>query len=485
MIAAARVDPIQVELDGEPDLALSHGQVTDANIGWEMEPEGWAKAKARRAELEEQTTQLADLLEKAGVDVRISDGSVVSISAVTGIVTPITQWRPIRFLPAVAARDRRPMLNALRYWVDEVAGSPEYLRYAVVTTADLVPAFGDLRKALQGLARRISKWAAEARDRYGVVVHFRGTEYTRKTAGERGMDDRFPADLPLYHPHANVLYEPTKKLPAEGPGSWAEFLSWTRAELGAHWNDNGRVKDVREIVKYVVKPADLLEGKAPIGPEEARWLHESMFRLNLAQPLGEFRTWWGDLAREKLKVVRLRAGKGGRLTLVRKAAKFDHSSTDRPESSGPPPSNLFIGVTLPQWQHTPWAEPMLIVQNYEPRACGTAALERLQEIEHERYLARRLWDRSGAPAPSVALQIAQAWLSPEGGKVQPLRPVRAAPYRVHTCSLAVPDEVPGPEPGRAPQPPPEAVPDRFDLSHLPSDVVLKFPDMSARRKRPR
>jgi hypothetical protein len=436
--AAARVHASHVELDGEPDIALAHDEATDANIGWGIEPEDWARAKKRRAELEDQTAQLADLLEEAGVETRLRDENVVSISAITGIVTPIATWRPIRFLPAVAARDRRPMLNGLRYWCDHVAGYPQYLRYAVVTSGDLIPAHGDLRPALQGLARRVSKWAKAARETYGVVVHFRGTEYTRKTAAERGLDDRFPADLPLYHPHGNILYEPTRKLADEGPGSWAEFLSWTREELGAHWKDNGRVADVREIVKYVVKPADLLDGEKPIDPAEAKWLHESMFRLNLAQPLGEFRTWWRDVAEAKLKVVRIRQGSGGALRLVRKAGRFDHSGGREDAEPGPKPANLFIGMTMPQWQHTPWAEPMLIVQNYQPNACGTAAIERLREISFERMVARDVWDRSGAPAPSVALQMAKTWLSSDGHNVAPLRPARAAPYRVHTCSLTVP-----------------------------------------------
>lgn len=436
--AAERVHPSHVELDGEPDVALGHDEATDTNIGWGIEPEDWARAKKRRAELEDQTARLADLLEAAGIETRLRDENVVSISAITGIVTPIATWRPIRFLPVVAARDRRPMLNGLRYWCDSVAGHPEYLRYAVVTAGDLIPAHGDLRPALQDLARRVSKWAVAARDVYGVIVHFRGTEYTRKTAAERGLDDRFPADLPLYHPHANILYEPTRKLADEGPGSWAEFLSWSREELGAHWKDNGRVQDVREIVKYVVKPADLLDGEKPIDPAEAKWLHESMFRLNLAQPLGEFRAWWRDVADAKLKVVRIKQGSGGALRLVRKASRFDHSGERREDAeAGPKPANLFIGMTMPQWQHTPWAEPMLIVQNYQPGACGIAAMERLREIDLERKVARDVWDRSGAPEPSVALQMAKAWLTPEGHNVAPLRPARAAPYRVHTCSLTV------------------------------------------------
>lgn len=467
-IEAPASDPADV-----PDW-IGHTEAGNRNIGWELEARQWLAAKQRRAELEEQTERIADLLEAAGVQARLHT-DVVAISAVTGLVTDLNAWRPIRFLPAVAARDRRPILNALRYWIDNEAERPDYIRYAVVTSGDLVPAFGGLRAALQDLARRVSKWAKKAREEYDVEVHFRGSEFTRKTAAERGLADRHPADLVLYHVHANVLFEPLRKLPAEGPGSWSEFLSWTRQELGAHWNDCGRVEDPREIVKYVVKPGELLEGEQPLQPKEAKWLHESLYRLNLAQPLGDFRMFYRSMRTNRLKAVRVRSerGTGGTIDLVQKGKKLDHSKREEreKESGGGCPKNLFIGVTMPMWQHTPWAEPMLLVQNYDPRPVGRAALERLQEIDFERMDARARWDKAGAPAPAVALSVASAWAQKGGLNVAPFRAARPAPYRVHTSRLTVPTQEGG-EPtgsdlksssGGVAKPPNPAPDDRFAI----------------------
>lgn len=415
---------------------------------------------ARRAVLDGQTHHLAALLEEAGVPAR-QDASVVAIGAVTGIVTPVSPWRPIRFLPAVASRDRRPMLNALRYWIEKVHPRSRYLRYGVITHGDLVPAFGDLRKALQTLARDVSKWADEADERYGIVVHFRGSEFTRKSATERELDpERYPGDPVLYHPHANVLLEPTRLLPKEGPGSWSKFLEWTHEFFGAHWEDNGRIKNVRELVKYVVKPGDLVEGAKPLDSREARWLHESLFRLNLAQPLGAFRTYWKTLADSKRKVAAVRAKNGrGRLHVVPKATRLNHSRPRPHQQSGDEcnegvaakaaslgaPANTILGVTLPQWKHTPWAEPLILVQNYEPKPWGQASKDRLAEVDYERHAARKAWDAAGAPEPAVALRVARAWRA--GGKaiVTPFRrdprEAAAGSYRVHNSSLTVRDEV--------------------------------------------
>lgn len=421
-----------------------HSDVAAGNVGWELKPWEWASSKKRRAELEEQTEALAALLEQAGIRSR-GESDVVSIGAVTGVITPLVPYRPVRFLPSVANRDRRPMLNALRYWLDQEAENPEYMRYAVVTAGKPIPAFGDLRGALQSLARKISKWAHEAYEIYGIQVHFRGSEFTRKTAGERGLSEYDP-DIVFYHPHGNVLLQPKRRLPKEGPGSWEEFLSWSHEYLDAHWQDCGAVKDVRELVKYVVKPGDLLGGQKPIEAEETKWLYESLFRLNLAQPMGEFKEFYSGIMKEGVKVVRVKNkdNGGGRLRLVKKATRFDHSvkkqHDDEDSAHTGKAANILLGVTLPTWSNTPWAEPSILVQNYNPRAVSRRASERLIEIEWERQHARECWDKAGAPDPATALAVASAWASKEGFKVKPFRRAAEAPYNIYTSSLTVRSE---------------------------------------------
>lgn len=464
--------------DGLPDT-LTHDSVMARNTGWRQDAARWAASRERSESLERQTEHLAALLEQAGVPTR-QESSVVAISAVTGIVSDVAAWRPIRFLPAVAARDRRPMLSALQYWVERVHPQPrrQYLRYGVVTHGALVPAHGDLRGALQRLARTVSKWAHEAREMYGVEVHFRGSEFTRKTASERGLDAaQYPDNDVLYHPHANVLVEPTRVLPADGAGSWSEFLAWTHGYFGAHWRDNGRIKNIQELVKYVVKPGDLLDGEHPLDAAEAKWLHETLFRLNLAQPMGKFREYYKGLSdrREKISLVR---GKNDKpvLRVVSKSRRLDHKH--RPSDavpSGGVPENTILGTTLPQWRHTPWAEPAVLVQGYQPRAYGRASRERLLEIEWERNIARQAWDANGAPDPVTALQVARAWRE-KGGRdvVEPFRGrgVEAAPadcYMVHTSSLTVQAD----GAGRGVDPPPEPPPDRPERSGAVFEVDFR------------
>lgn len=71
------------------------------------------------------------------------------------------------------------------------------------------------------------------------------------------------------------------------------FLSWTRRFFKTHWTDAGMVQNVREIVKYMIKPGDL----ADVPGEELVWLFEatensSSFRLlaHLRNTAGNSRT---------------------------------------------------------------------------------------------------------------------------------------------------------------------------------------------------
>lgn len=416
----------------------SYSDVYDQNIGWELDIKDWSVGVARRIALEDQTNRLADLLEKAGITARLNS-QVTAVSLVTNIATPLVAYRPVRFLPSVAARDRRPMLNALKYWMDEVVERPDYVRYIVVTAGELVPAFGDLRGRMQDMSRSISKWAHIAKNDFDIHVHFRGSEFTRKTAGERGLEGYSP-DTVLYHPHCNILLEPKRKLPKTGAGSWDAFLKWSHSYLEGHWHDNGRIKDVREIVKYVVKPADLLEGEQPIESDETKWLYGSLFRLNLAQPLGEFKEFYSEISAKKLKVVRVknRGNNKGKLRLVQKSARLDHS-VPREKSDGTmnDPTNILLGMTLPTWSHTPWAEPSMLVRNYDPETLVTASEERLKELRFEQHYARMAWDKSGAPEPSVALELAKQWASKDGKNVAQFKRKSENTYKVHNSSLTV------------------------------------------------
>lgn len=449
-------------LDLKGPTRRTHNDVIDRNIGWKIDPEKWATRSKASQTLAEQSEHMADALERMGIPSRL-DSNITVIGAVSGIAESVPMYRAIRFIPSVAARDRRPYLNGLKYYM-ETRPESRYYRYAVFTAPEPVPFGGAMREAVRSLSRRISKWAPKARE-HGVEVLYRGIEYTRATAAERdaeaaargkpsNLSEHYGPDTVLYHVHANVITWPKR---AMTDADWSSFLSMTWKTVKAHWKDNGRIQKPEEIIKYCLKPADLNNAS----DEELAWLYHETKRLKITQPLGPFAAFMAELKEAGDKIVRVRIGShsASRLSKVKKSPRLggdrqtDENETpesdsmpsheaadtvrDTPSSeieSQPktttPPTNMILGISLPQWKHMPWAEPMILVQRYDPQTANRASRERLDELEVEKRIIRDKWDASGAPDPKEALRIAEQALSAGGG---------ADRYKVHTCSSTVPE----------------------------------------------
>ncbi|MGF0539905.1 hypothetical protein ACQQ2Q_18045 [Agrobacterium sp. ES01] len=458
----------------------THDDVLRSNTGWAMDPVSWAQRQAASAELERQTAHIADALGGAGVNV-VLDGDVTFIGAVTGVVEQQRVYRACRFLPTVAARDRRPTVNGLKLFISGHKDS-KYFRYAVMTCSEPVPFSadlqGDMRGAIQELNRRISRWAHNAQKKYGVEVLYRGIEFTRATAAERdaeahargqasNLSERYGAATVLYHVHANVLYWPTRVLKEKGK-TWEDFLRFTHEATGAWWKDNGKIDSVEELVKYCSKPNDTLRSST----DELVWLYQATQRLKLCQPLGDFKDWMKTLDKAGEKVVRVHIGRGdGRLMRVRKRKKSDKDSDDEKKKDSEksdaatdvekkaPPSNMLLGMTLPQWRHSPWAEPLIMVQRYDPtKPFGEAG----GDIEAWKRAAREMWDDNWGPEPEEALRVAQMAREAVLSSDDIREAAEAAPYMVHTCSPTVP--APGNDDEEVP--PEELDEDAADLAAL-------------------
>jgi hypothetical protein len=102
------------------------------------------------------------------------------------------------------------------------------------------------------------EWSSEASARFEVEAVYRGTEFTIKECS--------------LHPHANVLYEPRKKLSGE---DWQSFLAWSRRFLNAHWRDCGVLIEADEAIKYSFKPTEL----SILAPPDLAWLHSQLHRI--------------------------------------------------------------------------------------------------------------------------------------------------------------------------------------------------------------
>ena len=377
-----------------------------------MEPEKWAKKQKARQELSEQTAALADILEAQGIAARL-DSDITAIGLVTGQTDKVESYRAIRFLPLVAQRDRQPMQNDLRYYQKHMPGG-RYVRFMVVTAGARVPIGDDLRGAITTLNRNISRWASDARSKYGIEVLFRGTEFT--------IDES-----KTFHVHANVLYRPSKVL---SRGKFSKFLSWSRQRLGGHHiKDNGRLEKPQEAIKYPFKPLDVMS--LANDPAQIVWLYEQTKRLKMMQPMGAFKEFRSDLADTGEKVAALRTSLGPRSMRVRKKRRTPSAKKNK-GTSETLVENLILTETLPQFRNTPWAESCLLVQGFTQNPTTPSGQAGLEEIQNFRDRAQAHWRRNQAPDPQIALEKArrlQQGLSPSHQNVLILRDFVGLPHR--------------------------------------------------------
>jgi hypothetical protein len=426
--------------------AKSHSDVIDINTGWELDPERWAACVAASKALENESERLADALGRTGVNVRVPS-EITMIGAVTGKTEIVAGFRAVRFLPSVAARDRRPLLNGLTYFIQSHPAS-NYFRYQVFTAPEPVPIGGELRITIQALSRKISRWVSHQSANFDVEPLFRGIEFTRATAAERRMEDRYPANTILYHVHANLVVWPTKPMK---PTEWDDYLKSTWKKFEAHWRDNGRLQNANEVVKYVLKPGCLTGAS----DEEIAWLYDETRQLKISQPLGAFARFMAELEDAGEKIVRVKGTRDGKLVKVGKATRLDHAKreatseqnlveTTHRQKPSLPPTNIILGLSLPQRRFTPWAEPLILVQRYKPTATSNGDLERLDAIGAEMQWARMKWDENGAPPPAEALNIAALHLPtpiierPQRFKGAAKSAAPAVDFKVHTSRPTVP-----------------------------------------------
>ena len=425
----ARVRQYCLDRQAQRDPYPSQEAVTSLNIGRGLAPEIWRERRVRDARLFAQTEVLAAALERTGVSARSAD-NVVAVGLITGAQESLCGYRPICFLPLVAQRDRRPMLNELRYFRRSHKDRGRFMRYAVVTNGPTVPVGGDLRVRIRELSRCISRFAEWARLNHDIDVVFRGIECTVK---RRAGDDRLSA-----HPHANLLYTSGHRL---GKKEWAAFLEGAGEQFdGWWWKDCGKLQDPNEAIKYAFKPAEL-EG---LDDAAVRWLYEQTFGLKMAQPMGAFKDWryqelWveekrtdGTVRRRQFrKVVTLEYNSGSKLGLcsVRKRSGKPRDPHKIVRADRTPPENVLLGFTMPQRRFSPYAEPCALVLNHTASPETEWGKETLVAIDEEREKMLRVWHMNGAPDPDVALALGHGQALAREGEAS-----KVAAFIVHTRS---------------------------------------------------
>jgi len=347
----------------------------------------WHEKQASQLRIQSQSEKIVAKLERAGIQCRAKmPYPVLAIGELTGQFELIEdRYRHIQIIPEVAQMDRRGMLRDLTYFLQHKGG--RYCRYAVITSGDRVPWFGDAKGRRRTFHGSIRRWAYDARRRYGVELLFRSDEETFKEAG--------------VHLHTNVIYRPIRKLSRE---EWSAFLSWSKQRLGGvQWKDCGRLKDPAEVVKYSMKlgsdPKNGCIGLEDLSSERLAWLHGQHMNAKLLQPVGSFADFRTELKEAGETIRRIH---GGDLVRVRKPDA--PTGKKKPSGGYAQTENVILGRMAPAPRFSGLTEPVTIVAGYTASPVSGLGRSGLDILETRREQAVR-WAASKAQAGAEPFKV--------------------------------------------------------------------------------
>lgn len=337
-------------------MVLSFEEALRLGTGLEQDHDKWQETANNRARVKNQTDIISARLAREGVDTWASmHDPVTIIGELSGRIEQECQKRRhIMILPEVAQVERSGLIRDLTYFIEN-SSKGRFVRYGVVTGGPRLRLGGDLRSVRKTLHKNMTRWVAEARQKYDIEVLFRGDEYTFKESG--------------VHFHMNVAYLPHRKLPRD---EWAQFLSWTKRRLGGfHWQDCGKLKDVRELVKYICKLGTGINDKTgsvgidQLSSSDLAWFHNQIFNAQNVGCMGSFAAFRAGLERDGQKIAFIR----GALRRVQKCkAKHHRNKREEQVARGERSKveNLVLSRQLPNRRFGPVAEPCLLVMGYNP-----------------------------------------------------------------------------------------------------------------------
>lgn len=376
----------------------THRQVTEGNLGTVTGELAFVERLAAGAELEQQSRIIAAKLQEVGWDPYRRDeaGDVVMVGLLSGAVIHGDRYRNCNLIPTVAKRNRAGVLAAFTYWHENTPGAKDYCRYAVVSSGPRVR-LADLPERYRMFNARLGRFVERVEERFGVVVQITTLEQTFRREDDGGISSNL---------HANLVYWPKRALGAE---RWTEFLHWTRKTFGVdQFEDAGRLENPEEVIKYALKPSEILE----LTPEETRQVAEFLHRKQLVRSYAEFGAFLKDLKDSKHKVRYDAAAR--RLVRMRMrtheeelAGDVARSERERDAAAKPkrerrdPPENQILFQTLPQSRASLLREPFVGIRNYDPDSRTEDGKKGLRILQERREQALRVLREKGWKADAI------------------------------------------------------------------------------------
>jgi hypothetical protein len=339
-------------------------------VGDHIEQGAFYEQELARRELRNQSREIANKLESVGIRAYENDTDITLVGLATGEAIQLDSFRQINFIPSVAKKKRSPRLKVLEYYLD-LADDQDHLpnshksRMWVFNMGWRV-GLGGIRERSRQLHRKISKLAFEAKAKYGIEFLFRSTEL--------GSLNRSTEQDATFHVHAHVLVKCPKIADWSGclrwvNSRWRKMCHMSPNQKWKPFNDAGKIRNARELCKYIVKPSDVLQ----LTPTELKELYEQTFGLHTVEFSGSLQALKNRLDRGHVKPVRRNKGESWKWELMpsvnRKADTYGTTldlteDVNQPESLEVNKWNQVYALLHPSFYFTTHAEPAVLVSKY-------------------------------------------------------------------------------------------------------------------------
>lgn len=301
-------------------------------------------------------------------------------------------------VPSHAAVVRSKWLRENEYYLRKHPNGKN-ARYGVVTCGPRIyfnpenpEAFDEeCREQLKRARTNMRRWRNESKADYGIEFVV--------TVLEAAVDGN------SVHLHFNVIYIP----PNLKGGRWQKWLRWSSSRLGAWWKDCGRIKELKEVIKYATKL---------LGQDSLESLNDSQFGqlFNLLDGLttilahDKFADWRKWLEEEGKKIIRLPTD--GRLVV------FDKRKRDRDERELTPGND-----------QTDRVENRILTRQV-PRPFGSEVIEPVTIVQHFTENPTTEAGRQGLAVIRAQMAQAEKWAAGNGYIVHTIQPSVQARGRV-------------------------------------------------------
>ena len=306
----------------------------------------WEKGQSFHKRLLEQSHDIAAKLESQGIEAYNHEQDLVLIGLHSRQHKVVPNFRNINFIPTVGRKNRNRQSKELTYFLQS---NPNCRMWTISTGVRC--SSSELVGRVKKLHRQVSKINSMPFMKHaGLTFVYRATEF-----GEVAPD----GDDLSFHPHCHALLHLDRYLPK---AEWSQVLSKIRAYFGAYSQDNGRIRNPRELVKYCVKPSDLEHLTAA----QVALLYHSSKGLRLCESLQSFRKLRGHIRETKLKVIQRK----GIMKLVPSwnQAQTVEESIFRPiPKDDGVPSPSVLAWCVPARVFTPITEPIMLVHGLAHR----------------------------------------------------------------------------------------------------------------------